>query len=199
MNTSSPDNFKIRAAAPEDAEFLADTVMGALGEELCIGLAEGSDNLPTVKKLFTNLAALDNSQYSYVNSFIAEDDKGNRAGAVIAYDGAKLHNLRTAFINEAVKLLGWNVSAEDVENWGDEASPDEVYIDSIFVSPRYRKTGIASALIKHVEKEYKSTGKPLGLLVESENKVARAVYESLGFKEVDISRFFSVPMIHMQK
>lgn len=193
------ETMKIREGIREDARFLAETVMEAMGEELCIGLAGNRQRLPLVRELFTALAAESDSQYSYTNAFVSESDSGERLGAVIAYDGARLHEQRRAFILQANRILGWNVTEKEAEEWGDEAASDEIYIDSLYVVTKARKQGIASELLNAVERRYASIGKPLGLLVEPDNKIAYVTYIHLGFQEVGISNFFRSPMSHMQK
>lgn len=188
----------IREGRPDDAGFLATVVMEALGHELCLSLAGGEKRLPLVKELFTRLAAARDSQYSYANALVAVGEDGARMGGVIAYDGALLHELRKAFIREANAILGWNVTEEEAEDWGDEAEPGEIYIDSLYVAPVYRKLGVASALLKGVEAQFSDVDKPLGLLVEPENQCALQVYRHWGFRQVGVSDFFRTPMIHMQ-
>lgn len=191
--------MRIREGRIEDAGFLAQVVTEALGPELSKGLAGSEARLPLVKKLFTRLAADPDSQYSYRNSLVATTDDDTPIGGIIAYDGADLHRLRYAFAREANEILGWNVTEEEVENWDDEAQPGEIYIDSLYVVPEYRKRGVASALLKGVEERFKDSQKPLGLLVEPENRGAFSAYLHWGFREVGISHFFRTPMIHMQK
>lgn len=191
--------MEIRKGTKADASFLAEVVTGAIGPELCTGLAGGSDRVPLVKELFTSLAAMPDSQYSYSNAFIAEDSSGRRIGGIIAYDGANLKTLRRAFVMEANRILGWKVTEEEADNWEDEAEPDEIYIDSLYVVPQERKKGVATALLTAVEDKFKNTGKPLGLLVEPENSVAIKTYTNWDFEKKGISNFFRTPMIHMQK
>lgn len=191
--------MEIREGRIEDAAFLAEVVTGALGRELCVGLAGSEARLPLVEELFARLAADSLSQYSYRNALIATTAEGERAGGVIVYDGARLHQLRRAFVRRANEILGWNVTEEESEEWGDEADAGEIYIDSLYVAPRARGKGVASGLLKAVEAKFKGAGKPLGLLVEPENEEALKRYEHWGFRKVDISNFFQTPMIHMQK
>ena len=191
--------MKIRKGKIEDAPFLAEVVMEAVGEELCISLAGSKARLPLVTKLFTTLAADSNSQYSYNNAFIAVDADDKPLGGIIAYDGAQLHELRKAFVREANRILGWNVTEEDAERWGDEADKDEIYIDSLYVVAEARKQGVATALLNAVEKKYEESGKPLGLLVEPDNLNAIETYRHWGFKKVGVSNFFETPMIHKQR
>lgn len=189
----------IRNGQIEDAGFLAKVVTGALGRELSIGLAGGEARLPLVDKLFTRLAAAPDSQYSYRNSIVATTDDGTPIGGIIAYDGADLHRLRKVFAREANEILGWEVTEEEAEQWDDEADPQEVYIDSLYVVPEHRNRGVASALLKGVEERFKEKQKPLGLLVEPENCQALRAYLHWGFRKVGVSNFFQTPMIHLQK
>ena len=188
----------VRQATKEDAPFLAQTVMGALGSELCCKLAGGEEKMPLVRRLFTNLAASEISQYSYTNSLTALSAGGEMAGAIIAYDGARLQELRKAFIREANSILGWNIDENDEERLEAETNAGEIYIDSLFVVPAFRRKGIATALIRSVISHHKEAGKPVGLLVDPDNPKAKHTYESLGFREVGTNGFFGVGMIHMQ-
>ena len=193
------EGFEIREGRRDDAPFLAETVMEAVGHELCVGLAGGEGRLPLVRQLFEALAARDDSQYSHRNSFVAVDARGEAVGAVIAYDGAELRRLRMAFAQEANHFLGWNVTPEEAAKWEDEADSGEIYIDSLYVRPEYRGKGLASDLLKAVESRFGDKRKPLGLLVEPENGRAREVYGHWGFREKGVSHFFRAPMLHMQK
>lgn len=191
--------MKIREGKREDAPFLAEVVMEAVGEELILGLAGTKERIPLVRELFSTLAADNNSQYSYKNAFVAVDEEGNRLGGIIAYDGARLHELRRAFAREAHKILGWDVKEEDSETWDDEADPGEIYIDSLYVVSQARQQGVATKLLKSVAEKFRESGKPLGLLVEPENEQALKTYHHWGFRKVGVSNFFSTPMIHEQK
>lgn len=190
--------IRIREGEAKDAPFLAQVVMEAVGEDLCLGLADRAERLPLVSKLFETLAGSDDSQYSYRNAFVAEDEDGNPQGGIIAYDGAQLHELRKAFIREANRILGWNVTEQEAENWGDEADAGETYIDSLYVAPGLRRQGVATRLMDAINRRYENSGKPLGLLVEPENHTALATYRKWGFREVGISNFFYTPMLHLQ-
>lgn len=172
--------------------------MGAIGEELCASLADGRENLPKVTELFTVLAARPGTQYSYENAIVAVDSSGTRAGALIAYDGALLHKLRREFAHEANRILGWDISDEEVDQWDDEADAGEIYLDSLYVVPQFRRQGIATRMINAAKQCFASSGKPLGLLVEPENRRAKRLYESIGFTPVGVSNFFRTPMIHEQ-
>lgn len=192
-------SVNIIPARKEDARFLADVVMGAIGKEICIDMAGDKERLPLVKELFTRLASQDDSQYSYRNAFIALSPHGKRLGGVIAYDGALLHHLRKAFIKAANSILKWNITVDEEFSWGDETEPGEIYVDSLFVLPEARKAGIGKALLEKVIENYSSQPKPIGLLTEPSNYNAHSLYKKLGFIQVGTNGFFGFPMLHMQK
>lgn len=62
----------------------------------------------------------------------------------------------------------------------------ELSIDSLAVSPKFRRTGIASALIKEAIEQKKPTD--LYLEVRQSNYGAIALYESMGFETVGLRR-----------
>lgn len=63
---------------------------------------------------------------------------------------------------------------------------DELSIDSLAVSPKFRRMGIASALIEEAIEQKKPTD--LYLEVRQSNYGAIALYESMGFETVGLRR-----------
>ena len=191
------NSILIRPGRRDDASFIGKTITEAMGHELCVGLAEGEENLPNVLQLFTDLAASDTAQYSYKNTLVAVDKDDKRIGAIIGYDGAGLREMRKDFIAKANELLGWNVTVEEADTWEPETNSNEIYLDSLYVIPEYRNRGIASSLIKAAMKKFVKIGKPFGLLVEPHNSKAHKLYKELGFKDDGINNFCGEPMIHL--
>ena len=85
------NQFTIRPARREDAPQIARGIVMALHDEIAVGFAGSRDRLPLVDRLFTELAASDRAQYSYLNTLVAEAPDGKVAGIRMAYDGARLH------------------------------------------------------------------------------------------------------------
>ena len=191
------NSITIRTGRKEDAPFIGKTITEAMGHELCVGLAEGEENLPNVFKLFTDLASTETAQYSYKNTLVAVDKDDKRIGAIIVYDGEGLRKMRKDFIDKANELLDWDVTFEEADNWEPETNSNEIYLDSLYVIPEYRNRGIASSLIKAAIEKYRSYNKPFGLLVEHHNTKAYKLYKELGFKEDGINNFCGEPMIHL--
>ncbi len=187
----------IRNGRKEDAEFIAEGIMAAIGEDICREIGRNSGNpLLSTKELFTRTASEECSQYSYRNALIAEDENGRRAGVAVSYDGAELHRLREVFVKNYNKMYDASLREEDFD---DETSPDEIYLDTLAVKPEYREHGLGSKLIAAVEERHSGKGKPLGLLVDYDNARARRLYDKNGFQSEGGRCFCGVEMEHMQK
>lgn len=184
--------MKIRPATPADASLIASCILDAVGEEIVDSLAHPDHTREDVHALFASLAAGDVAQYSYKNTLVAVDDDGTPCGVAVAYDGARLHEMRPHFFTEARRMLGRNWEAME-----DECTAWEFYLDTLAVLPRYRGRGYARALIEATAGRAREAGKPLGLLVEKENHPARALYTKCGFKYFEDRPFAFVMMDHM--
>lgn len=185
--------MKIVYADITDAQLIGRVVVTALGEELVNELA-GAKTADDVTRMFATLAARDDSQYSWRNTLKAIDDNGEPMGYVVGYDGAKLHHLRKAFFAEARRVLDREMEG----TMDDECQPDEFYLDSLAVFPAYRGRGVARSLITAIATRAADCGKPLGLLCDKTNTRARALYDSLGFKQVGETHFAWELMDHLQ-
>lgn len=184
----------IKPAQPHHANLIAKAVMMALGQEICHDFAAPDHTVNDVEKLFTTLADMPDSQYSYANTLVAIDDNTDEVmGVCVSYDGALLHNLRRRFFEEVNKQLGRNM-----EGMADETSDDEFYLDTLATFPAYRGKGVGTALLQASIEKAKTTGKPAALLVDKTNPRAAALYHSLGFRHVDDRPFAGVVMSHLR-
>lgn len=191
------EKFTIRPARREDAPAIGRGVVMALGAELPLDLAGGDPaRLPLVDRLFTELAASDNAQYSWNNTLVAEAEDGTTAGILVSYDGARLHELRRTFIAAARDILEWHINEAEL---ADETEPGEVYLDSLAVFPEYRGHGLGALLIEAAARHHASVAKPLGLLCDPGNPRAHALYERLGFRDIGRRPFSTHLMHHMHR
>lgn len=125
----------------------------------------------------TSLVARDDTQYSYLNTLVA-DDGGTVIGICVSYDGALLHQLRQPFIDAALKEWGMDHSSIP-----DETQAGELYLDSLAVDPAYRGRGIAKLLLQaSIQKSKRMNLPSTGLLVDVGNPRAEALYNKVGFK-----------------
>jgi ribosomal protein S18 acetylase RimI-like enzyme len=129
------------------------------------------------------------------NLCVRDEDSEAVIGVCVSYDGADLHRLRKAFIEEAIKEFGIDYSGID-----DETEKGELYIDSLAVDERYRNMGIASALLKATCEKAESLNIPsTGLLVDCGNPKAEQLYSKLGFKYLNDTAWGGHKMKHLQK
>lgn len=155
----------------------------------------GTCTAEDVKALFGALAAREDSQYSYRNALVAEDEQGRILGAIVGYDGALLEQLRRVFVEESRRRLGVEFNPADM---GDETSPDEFYLDSLAVFPGSRGKGVGGKLLLALAERAHAAGKPAGLLCDKENVRAEALYTRLGFRYVGDRPFAGMLMRHLQ-
>lgn len=179
-------NITIRQATINDAELIAYCVGSAIGEE-AVQEHLGANWLDIIAEI----ARLEISQYSYRNALIAEINN-TPAGAVIAYDGARLDELRT----QTLRIIHrYNPDFAFTE---DETEAGEYYLDSLCVLPQYRKMGVATRLINALcEKVFSEGHNRVGLIVDFDNPNAERLYTSLGFKRIKTRNFLGHQMWHL--
>lgn len=176
------DELLICDAVESDAPFIA----------LVVAMALGGDEKHFLYEVFCKLSVMENSQYSYRNSMVAKVN-GKNVAAIVAYDGALLHQLREP-LQELIKAhLGHTMDIED------ETSAGEYYIDSFAVLPQYRNRGIGRRLLMAMRDKVFSKGyERLGLIVDFDNPKAEQLYASMGFVRINETTFLGHKMWHMQ-
>ena len=178
----------IRDAKKSDAPIIAQAVAMAIGDEKAVKNYCGEDYI----SLLIQIVEHENSQYSYLNTLIAEINN-TPVGVVIGYDGAKLHKLRATTFSIIHNELGRTPSIPD------ETQAGEFYLDTIAVLPEYRGTGIGRQLITAIrDKAFSQGHSHVGLIVDFDNPRAEALYTSLGFARVGTKIFLGHKMWHMQ-
>lgn len=177
---------------PQASE-IAKLIMEAMSHECCQYFVGEQHTLEEFHQLLTHLVGRKDSQYSYRNTLVAFDEEGTIMGICVAYDGAKLHELRKAFMAETLKAFG-----RDLSGIPDETQAGEYYIDSLCVERKFRKQGIASALLRATIQRASGMGFPrVGLLVDKGNPSAERLYTQLGFRHVDDNSWGGHPMSHL--
>ena len=163
-----------RKAGKEDVSFVAQAVLAAVDAGDFNSVQD--DERKKTLDVLNGIICLEGTLYSLKNVLIAEVE-GERAGCIIAYDGARYKALKEKTFNLLKEGLGLDFTGMD-----DEAGRGEYYLDSLAVSPRFRKRGIGRLLIMQALE----TGEALGfskasLLVLRSDKGLRGLYSSLGF------------------
>ena len=183
----------IRKGEPDDASRIASLIIMAMTEECCLYFCGEKHTIDDFHEAMTTLALRTDSQYSYLNTLCAVDEKDNIVGVCTSYDGALLHQLRKAFIDTA-----WERWGMDHSNMPDETQAGELYIDSLAVDPEYRGMGIAKQLLEATIQKSREMHLPAtGLLVDTGNPRAELLYNKVGFRVVDTNTWGGHPMKHM--
>ena len=137
----------------------------------------------------TEVAASEQTIYSYENTYVAEVD-GKVIGAMCAYDGADYRRLKQPIVD----ILGTDSGFAQLK----ETEKGEFYLDSVGVLEEYRGRGIASKLFAAQIDRARFLGhKVAGLIVDVDKPKAEALYTRLGFRHLDNKDFFGHPMKHM--
>ena len=164
----------IRPAQSTDAPAIARLIILAMGK-LAAKFAN-SNNEQKQLALFEYFVTQTGNQYSY-NNILVWDEAGEACGMIIAYDGAKLNELRKPFLQYITTQLGFTGQPED------ETQPGEYYIDCLAVAPGHQGKGIAKKLIKALfERAAGLNHQLVGLLVSKGNDKAKKLYTDLGFE-----------------
>lgn len=176
----------------DQAAEIARLIMTAMTDDCCLYFCGDGFGLNDFHKMMTMLVERENSQYSYRNTLVAMD--GDKViGISVSYDGARLHELRRAFIEAAKKHIGKDHSGMD-----DETQAGELYLDSLAVLPEYRRQGIARKLLKGTKERANRLGLPcVGLLVDKDNPIGEALYTSIGFRYINDNQWGGHPMKHL--
>ncbi|MET3978976.1 ribosomal protein S18 acetylase RimI-like enzyme [Mucilaginibacter sp. UYP25] len=181
----------IRQATPADAPAISRLIALAMGP-LAAKFAN-SDDPAKALELFERFARLTGNQYSYTN-ILVWDEQGETTGMIMAYDGAKLDDLRKPFLDYTRTQFGFAGTPEG------ETQPGEYYIDCLAVFPGHQGKGIAKKLITALFGRAKELGHhTVGLLVDKGNDKAKKLYTDLGFTEQGEKRLLGGTHYHLQR
>lgn len=184
----------IEQAQVSQASDIARLIMEAMNHECCLYFAGEEHGLSGFHQLMTDLVCRDDSQYSYLNTLVALNAQREVIGVCTSYDGAELHQRRTAFVQGCLARFN-----RDFGNMDDETEAGELYVDSLAVDARYRGKGIAKDLLRATVQRAKLLQLPaVGLLVDKGNPKAERLYASVGFQYVDDNQWGGHGMRHLQ-
>lgn len=184
----------IRNARPTDAPEIATLIMEAMNPDCCKWFYGPDYTANDFHRLLTQLAGRTDTQYSYLNTLVAEED-GNLAGVLVSYDGALLHELRRPFLECLLRDFNRDFSGID-----DETQAGELYLDSLCIKSQFRHRGIASLLLKAgIEKTRQLNLPQAGLLVDYCNPKAEKLYRNLGFELANETTWGGHQMKHLTR
>jgi len=186
--------IKIEDAQKKQATVIARLIMEAMNHECCQWFAGPNHTLEDFHLLMTRLVEREDSQYSYLNTLVAITETNKIVGICVSYDGAKLRELRKAFIEGALEAFG-----RDFSDMDDETTAGELYIDSLCVDNSFRGRGLAKQLLEATIEKGRKMNLPTGLLVDTGNPQAERLYHRVGFVYTDDNQWGGHKMKHLQK
>ncbi|MDX4060121.1 GNAT family N-acetyltransferase [Aliarcobacter skirrowii] len=153
----------------------------------------GENEEHKILKTLENYIQMDVCRLSYNNIYTYEIDNKNVA-ILLAYNSNDVEKLDKPMIEH---LKTKNIFLKSFEK---ECFDDEFYIDTISVLEDYQGQGIAKELFAFAQQKAKEQGfKKLSLLVDLENKKAKALYEKLGFLDNTTLEVSKTQFSHMIK
>ncbi|MGN1233439.1 MAG: GNAT family N-acetyltransferase [Candidatus Cryptobacteroides sp.] len=190
---------EIRRAFPEDAPFIAESVLSAMGydRDVPVSLGIGENNSQTrsyedVRLALEEIAARPDTLYSYRNTHIATYD-GEVAGALVGYDGAGYREMASLTFGLVAEKLG-----VEPFNPGEETGEGEYYLDSLHVSPEYRGHAIGAILMRNELDVAEALGfRRVSLIVDKEKPWLHRIYSRLGFEAAGDVLFFGETYLRM--
>ena len=185
---------RVVSARLEQSAIIAEMIMEAMNYECCQWFAGPQHTLDDFFNLMKKLVERTDSQYSYLNTLVAITPDNKVVGVCVSYDGSLLRILRKAFIEGAKAAFG-----RDFSDMPDETEAGELYIDSLCVSKEHRGKGIAKLLLRATIEKGKRMNLPTGLLVDTNNPKAEALYNAVGFVYKDDNQWGGHQMKHLQK
>ena len=175
MEISETEN--LRSAQPQDFKQVAPLMVQAM-EDLACAFAN-TDKVENAFPLFEYFFQKKANQYSFEHTIVYVE-KEVIMGSITFYDGQLLPKYRKPFMDYIAQK--YNVKNLVIE---DETVPNEVYIDTVSVSPKYQGKGIGKKLIAAAIDCARAEGhQKIGLLEDFENPNAKKLYLTLGFKGV---------------
>lgn len=153
----------------------------------------GENEEHKILKTLENYIQMDVCRLSYNNIYTYEVNNKNVA-ILLAYNSNDVEKLDKPMIEH---LKTKNIFLKSFEK---ECFEDEFYIDTVSVLEDYQGRGIAKELFAFAQQKAKEQGfKKLSLLVDLENKKAKALYEKLGFIDNTTLEVSKTQFSHMIK
>ena len=79
--------MKIHTAKKDLAADIAQLIMMAMTDECCLYFTGDGQTTDDFRRTMTRLVEMEESQYSYTNTLVAETDEGRLMGVCVSYDG----------------------------------------------------------------------------------------------------------------
>ncbi len=182
--------FTIRQATVKDHDIVPELLLQAM-EDIVFDFIQKEDIEEAIDFL-TTLYKKPKNQYSYENCFVITNEDDDVVGVINAYNGNYLEELRKPVLELMQKKYN-NYTIPEAETQG-----DELYLDTLSVSPLMQGQGLGGLLItKIIEFAKENNFNKIGLLVDLENPDAARLYSKKGFVQGNIVDFAGGEYYHM--
>ncbi|WP_066355059.1 GNAT family N-acetyltransferase [Aliarcobacter skirrowii] len=181
----------IKKANKQNIENISKLIYDAIHE--VANSLTGENEEHKILKTLENYIQMDVCRLSYNNIYTYEIDNKNVA-ILLAYNSNDVEKLDKPMIEH---LKTKNIFLESFDK---ECFDDEFYIDTVSVLEDYQGQGIAKELFAFAQQKAREQGfKKLSLLVDLENKKAKALYAKLGFLDNTTLEVSKTQFSHMIK
>ena len=181
----------IKKANKQNIENISKLIYDAIHE--VANSLTGENEEHKILKTLENYIQMDVCRLSYNNIYTYEIDNKNVA-ILLAYNSNDVEKLDKPMIEH---LKTKNIFLKSFEK---ECFDNEFYIDTVSVLEDYQGQGIAKELFAFAQQKAREQGfKKLSLLVDLENKKAKALYEKLGFIDNTTLEVSKTQFSHMIK
>lgn len=182
------EGLEIRPAGLEDSSIAARLIalsMGDLGVAL-FGLGRMETQLNALSKMYAGLdtwishrwcemACVDNEPAGLLLSFPGKEIDHLNAEVFLHLWGIYGVGGTIRFISRIIRYMGYK-----------ECEPHQYYISNLAVLPEMQGKGVGAALLKRAEQKGRAAGfKVTSLVVELDNVRAKALYERVGYRELE--------------
>lgn len=168
----------IRQAEEDDAQQIM-ALFHIILKEMEVPLLKQSDDKKLCKALERSFETPECRKT--LAQIIVADVSGKVAGIAFGYPNENEHKV-DSLLCRFFPSVGLQ-KRDSVYDQDDSELPDEWYLDSLVVSPKYRGCGIGTALLKALPKvAHKRNKARIGLDVDVKNTKAEHLYRHLGFK-----------------
>ncbi|MCT6892592.1 MAG: GNAT family N-acetyltransferase [Bombilactobacillus mellifer] len=138
------------------------------------------------------------------------DPKGryHYSRAIVATEKEQIVGLAYGFLGNEEKIVNLKLDALTEQKYkikekffpDPEALKNEWYLDSLVVDPKWQNQGIGTALLNYLPKIAKDEGvNIIGLNVDDQNPLAKALYERKGFRSISRIKIGTHNYSHLQK
>ena len=181
----------LRPAAMTDAPVAAELIyqpMGRMADYLF-----GGDDRDCALEVFAKLFAQSQNRFSHQFSDMLELGR-EVAGMLLSYPAGILGGLSAPMAKQLREIIGWGAMARLVHRSAPlmmlkEYEPDEFYIFTVSVHPKFQHRGFGKQLLKHAEDKAKAAGlRKCSLGVTVDNVGAIRLYERFNYRIVETVR-----------